>query len=104
KYRTREHLTAVVTVITALAGIFYMQEIPAEHQTALDNAYSDTDGNGERADKFPADSARYYEEIDGFFQDRSEEHTSELQSRFDLVCRLLLDKKKTTKKSTERRS
>src|SRR2546428_3940722 len=26
---------------------------------------------------------------------RSEEHTSELQSRSDLVCRLLLDKKKT---------
>src|SRR5207249_9610817 len=29
---------------------------------------------------------------------RSEEHTSELQSRFDLVCRLLLEKK--NKKST----
>src|SRR5207249_11794146 len=28
---------------------------------------------------------------------RSEEHTSELQSRFDLVCRLLLEKKKTQK-------
>src|SRR5438067_10288939 len=28
---------------------------------------------------------------------RSEEHTSELQSRFDLVCRLLLEKKKNTK-------
>src|SRR2546421_3800518 len=27
--------------------------------------------------------------------DRSEEHTSELQSRSDLVCRLLLEKKKT---------
>src|SRR5699024_12011261 len=27
--------------------------------------------------------------------DRSEEHTSELQSRFDLVCRLLLAKKTT---------
>src|SRR5699024_12000988 len=27
-------------------------------------------------------------------QVRSEEHTSELQSRFDLVCRLLLEKKK----------
>src|SRR5699024_12517331 len=27
------------------------------------------------------------------FQRRSEEHTSELQSRFDLVCRLLLEKK-----------
>src|SRR5699024_3120195 len=28
---------------------------------------------------------------------RSEEHTSELQSRFDLVCRLLLEKKKKHK-------
>src|SRR5438874_4930651 len=27
-------------------------------------------------------------------EDRSEEHTSELQSRRDLVCRLLLEKKK----------
>src|SRR5690606_40259106 len=29
---------------------------------------------------------------------RSEEHTSELQSRENLVCRLLLEKKKTNKK------
>src|SRR5690606_42074106 len=29
-------------------------------------------------------------------EDRSEEHTSELQSRENLVCRLLLEKKKTT--------
>src|SRR5437868_9694299 len=29
--------------------------------------------------------------------ERSEEHTSELQSRFDLVCRLLLEKKKNKK-------
>src|SRR5699024_11590901 len=28
---------------------------------------------------------------------RSEEHTSELQSRFDLVCRLLLEKKNDNK-------
>src|SRR5437867_10488779 len=28
---------------------------------------------------------------------RSEEHTSELQSPYDLVCRLLLEKKKTKK-------
>src|SRR5699024_12820029 len=32
----------------------------------------------------------------GCFRIRSEEHTSELQSRFDLVCRLLLEKKKKT--------
>src|SRR5437868_14712509 len=30
----------------------------------------------------------------GYYALRSEEHTSELQSRFDLVCRLLLEKKK----------
>src|SRR5207249_11994213 len=31
---------------------------------------------------------------DSPYGNRSEEHTSELQSRFDLVCRLLLEKKK----------
>src|SRR5204862_1912163 len=31
------------------------------------------------------------------FAERSEEHTSELQSRRDLVCRLLLEKKKKKK-------
>src|SRR2546428_6245504 len=30
---------------------------------------------------------------------RSEEHTSELQSRSDLVCRLLLEKKKITQRA-----
>src|SRR5699024_11557430 len=33
---------------------------------------------------------------------RSEEHTSELQSRFDLVCRLLLEKKNDQGIDTER--
>src|SRR2546421_1206500 len=31
--------------------------------------------------------------------DRSEEHTSELQSRSDLVCRLLLEKKKKNERT-----
>src|SRR5690625_7018352 len=34
--------------------------------------------------------------IKGFSELRSEEHTSELQSRGHLVCRLLLEKKKKT--------
>src|SRR5438105_9413361 len=33
-------------------------------------------------------------------RDRSEEHTSELQSRVDLVCRLLLEKKKGRSSAT----
>src|SRR5436309_10571183 len=35
----------------------------------------------------------YTADIDSYF--RSEEHTSELQSRENIVCRLLLEKKKT---------
>src|SRR5438067_9673769 len=35
---------------------------------------------------------------------RSEEHTSELQSRFDLVCRLLLEKKKKKRQKSEARA
>src|SRR5690349_23399218 len=38
-----------------------------------------------------------------FIYTRSEEHTSELQSRRDLVCRLLLEKKKKTVSSQARR-
>src|SRR5256884_4457322 len=34
---------------------------------------------------------------------RSEEHTSELQSRLHLVCRLLLEKKKKKKKNKHKR-
>src|SRR5438132_8391260 len=37
----------------------------------------------------------HFEAADGSF--RSEEHTSELQSHSDLVCRLLLEKKKNEK-------
>src|SRR2546421_7486055 len=33
--------------------------------------------------------------LHGVGESRSEEHTSELQSRSDIVCRLLLEKKKT---------
>src|SRR5699024_12191728 len=36
-------------------------------------------------------------------RNRSEEHTSELQSRFDLVCRLLLEKKKHKNQQQHRR-
>src|SRR5207248_9895889 len=35
--------------------------------------------------------------LDEIFLSRSEEHTSELQSPYDLVCRLLLEKKKKKK-------
>src|SRR3712207_7062086 len=39
------------------------------------------------------------ERLESFFARRSEEHTSELQSRQYLVCRLLLEKKKNNRLS-----
>src|SRR5207253_9351727 len=39
-----------------------------------------------------------------YFMDRSEEHTSELQSRGHLVCRLLLEKKKKKKKKNKKKN
>src|SRR5690348_18032263 len=45
-------------------------------------------------------SMRYTSIQEETSEDRSEEHTSELQSPVHLVCRLLLEKKKTKKKCT----
>src|SRR5207249_5746573 len=46
--------------------------------------------NMDRENQSPMDQAVAIDKL----LKRSEEHTSELQSRFDLVCRLLLEKKK----------
>src|SRR5258707_13082403 len=44
------------------------------------------------------------DETPGGHRARSEEHTSELQSRQYLVCRLLLEKKKTEEQTSDRQS
>src|SRR5699024_12413218 len=41
--------------------------------------------------EFIEPASRKQEMLNNFIKPRSEEHTSELQSRFDLVCRLLLE-------------
>src|SRR5690349_23724524 len=61
--------------------------------------------NHDLESQLPHDGAGGYERVScglvstctvvGELRFRSEEHTSELQSRRDLVCRLLLEKKKT---------
>src|SRR2546422_8634444 len=47
-----------------------------------------------RSSVLPAVSGRRLDALVERPQERSEEHTSELQSRLHLVCRLLLEKKK----------
>src|SRR2546422_5496315 len=62
-----------------------------------DEVIGEVEGDGNRVRHFPAvlfreDATRHI----GSGRRRSEEHTSELQSRLHLVCRLLLEKKKKT--------
>src|SRR5690625_5402854 len=51
-------------------------------------------GLDHRFEKDPSRFPSQYPLFDFFLEARSEEHTSELQSRGQLVCRLLLEKKK----------
>src|SRR3712207_8839533 len=55
-----------------------------------------------RADRLRSGKARWV--VDRGREGRSEEHTSELQSRQYLVCRLLLEKKKITLRSTTKQA
>src|SRR2546427_7277896 len=48
-------------------------------------------------DVFPIHHEAYLVPLTRGLHDRSEEHTSELQSQSNLVCRLLLEKKKKTR-------
>src|SRR3712207_8625644 len=62
---------------------------------------TDPGGGGQLADAVPhvsdvLDAVRVQRRGHPRGADRSEEHTSELQSRPNLVCRLLLEKKKKT--------
>lgn len=68
-------VTAVMMIILTLAGTSYTQRIPERARLAIDLAYTDTDGYGERADRFPADSAKYLPEIDTFIKDQGYQPT-----------------------------
>src|SRR5437867_7383919 len=47
-----------------------------------------------RQDSYRRQEMPFRKPVHGQHETRSEEHTSELQSPYDLVCRLLLEKKK----------
>src|SRR2546422_1082571 len=56
---------------------------------------------GEPLERRNDDGEELQDDRGGDVRHRSEEHTSELQSRLHLVCRLLLEKKKKTKNYNE---
>src|SRR3712207_7032062 len=69
--------------------------IVARRQDQLEAATKELKAFGADVISVQAD-ATSAEDVDRLFATRSEEHTSELQSRQYLVCRLLLEKKKNT--------
>src|SRR5437868_8184863 len=60
----------------------------------LSTGIADTSFFGPECEFYIFNSMRFDQNQFSGMYERSEEHTSELQSRFDLVCRLLLEKKK----------
>src|SRR5699024_11788321 len=72
------------------AGLKGMQFHNQRERESRTNEDIDRERTHENYDLQNDENINYNERV----KDRSEEHTSELQSRFDLVCRLLLEKKK----------
>src|SRR5690625_6798052 len=92
----RSTLFPYTTLFRSIFGINYLKE---NYPGALAKRYN-FDPNLEQELTAP-DILLLITEKRGFFDDyRSEEHTSELQSRGHLVCRLLLEKKKTDRLAT----
>src|SRR2546422_4920467 len=82
--------TTLFRSMGAQADLASAQATYEQAQTAdLAWAQANVDKSRANAELAKADLARYLP-----LMERSEEHTSELQSRLHLVCRLLLEKKK----------
>src|SRR2546429_5363549 len=87
--------------------LFRSQETFLFSETVKENIAFGAEGASDDEVRAAAEAASIAAEIEGFPEQyqtmvgergitRSEEHTSELQSRLHLVCRLLLEKKKHT--------
>src|SRR3712207_7574171 len=90
----RSTLFPYTTLFRSVPGLLAFREIPSvvgalrQVETAVDVVILDAQGLAHPRRMGLASHI-------GLYLDRSEEHTSELQSRQYLVCRLLLEKKKT---------
>src|SRR5438034_6072981 len=89
-----------ITAPTALYTLSLHDALPISPARALRDRARHREGAGlDRAEE----GGQPAEAIDDVTKPRSEEHTSELQSHSDLVCRLLLEKKKGAIGSGSRR-
>ncbi|SDS63925.1 arabinofuranosyltransferase [Corynebacterium timonense] len=63
KTAARSIAATVLAIVLGTATLSLVQQIPKENERHIDQAYADTDGYGERADRFPPDPGQYYGEI-----------------------------------------
>jgi galactan 5-O-arabinofuranosyltransferase len=60
----RRRATAVVGVLATIAGLAHAQSVPDHLHEEIRLAYTDTDGAGERADRYPPGPESHYAEVD----------------------------------------
>src|SRR5438309_5501495 len=87
-------------LIELMKGYFAFYRTPFPASSKVEALLGALDGDPDRGVQLVAEAdgrlqgfATLYASFDTLVADRSEEHTSELQSQFHLVCRLLLEKK-----------
>ena len=59
-----KRVVAVAATLGAIGALTYSQDIPDVLRSDIVVAYTDTDGNGQRADRRPPGSEQYYREVD----------------------------------------
>lgn len=62
--RRARQVRAAVTAVAVAAAVLFAQNIPDVLHSEISVAYSDTDGYGDRADRYPAGAGAYFAEVD----------------------------------------
>ncbi|WP_420099364.1 galactan 5-O-arabinofuranosyltransferase [Corynebacterium sp.] len=62
-------VTAVLAVVLTFAAAAHVVSIPLQLRQHIDLAYTDTDGEAQRGDLFPADSTVYYADVDAYIDE-----------------------------------
>ncbi|MCJ7857536.1 galactan 5-O-arabinofuranosyltransferase [Corynebacterium kalidii] len=62
-------VTAVLAILLTFAAATHVINIPLHLRQHIDLAYSDTDGEAQRGDLFPADSTVYYADVDAYIDE-----------------------------------
>ncbi len=63
-------VTAILGAVLTFAAASYVVDIPLNNRAQIDLAYTDTDGDAQRGDLFPADSTVYYQDVDTILRER----------------------------------